>query len=30
VVHHRRRPLSPAASAFLHFLAAHPIRPEQP
>jgi DNA-binding transcriptional LysR family regulator len=30
LVYHRRRPLSPAASAFLHFLAAHPIAPEQP
>jgi DNA-binding transcriptional LysR family regulator len=25
VVYHRRRPLSPAASIFLHFLASHPI-----
>jgi LysR family transcriptional regulator, low CO2-responsive transcriptional regulator len=30
VVHQRRRPLSPAASVFLHFLASHPIGPEQP
>ncbi len=29
-VHHRRRPLSPAASAFLHFLASHPIVPVAP
>jgi DNA-binding transcriptional LysR family regulator len=25
LVHHRRRPLSPAASVFLHFLESHPI-----
>jgi DNA-binding transcriptional LysR family regulator len=30
LVYHRRRPLSPAASAFLHFLASHPVGPEQP
>jgi DNA-binding transcriptional LysR family regulator len=30
LVRHRHRPLSPAASAFLHFLASHPIGPEQP
>src|SRR5262245_31778366 len=30
VVHDRRRPLSPAASAFLNFLASQPIGPEQP
>jgi DNA-binding transcriptional LysR family regulator len=30
LVYHRRRPLSPAASAFLHFLASHPIGSEQP
>jgi DNA-binding transcriptional LysR family regulator len=28
-VYHRRRPLSPAASAFLHFLKAHPLRPDR-
>lgn len=28
-VHHRRRPLSPAASAFLHFLEAHPLKPDR-
>jgi DNA-binding transcriptional LysR family regulator len=28
-VHHRRRPLSPAASAFLHFLKAHPLKPDR-
>ncbi len=28
-VHHRRRPLSPAASAFLHFLKANPLRPDR-
>jgi DNA-binding transcriptional LysR family regulator len=26
-VYHRRRPLSPAASAFLHFLKANPLHP---
>jgi DNA-binding transcriptional LysR family regulator len=30
LVYHRRRPLSPAASAFLHFLESHPIGPETP
>jgi DNA-binding transcriptional LysR family regulator len=30
LVRHRRRPLSPAASAFVRFLASHPIGPEQP
>jgi DNA-binding transcriptional LysR family regulator len=28
-VHHRRRPLSPAASAFLHFLKANPLEPDR-
>src|SRR5262249_52203760 len=28
LVSHRRRPLSPVASVFLHFLESHPIRPE--
>src|SRR5262249_2841794 len=28
-VHHRRRPLSPAASAFLLFLEAHPLKPDR-
>jgi DNA-binding transcriptional LysR family regulator len=28
-LHHRRRPLSPAASAFLHFLQAHPLMPDR-
>jgi DNA-binding transcriptional LysR family regulator len=28
-VSHRRRPLSPAASAFLHFLKAHPLKPDR-
>jgi len=30
LVYHRRRPLSPAASVFLQFLASHPIGPELP
>jgi DNA-binding transcriptional LysR family regulator len=30
VVHHRRSGLAPAASAFLHFLASHPIEPMRP
>jgi DNA-binding transcriptional LysR family regulator len=30
LVHHRRRPLSPAASVFRHFLESHPIGPEAP
>jgi DNA-binding transcriptional LysR family regulator len=30
LVHHRRRPLSPAATVFLHFLETHPIGPEVP
>jgi DNA-binding transcriptional LysR family regulator len=30
LVHHRRRPLSPAASAFVHFLAAYPIGLDRP
>ena len=30
LVHHRGHPLSPAASAFLHFVVSHPIGPEQP
>jgi DNA-binding transcriptional LysR family regulator len=30
LVIHRRRPLSPAASAFLHFLESHPIAAEMP
>ena len=30
LVYHRRRPLSPAASVFLHFLESHPIGPETP
>jgi DNA-binding transcriptional LysR family regulator len=29
VVCHRRRPLSPAASAFLHFVKAHPLKPDR-
>ena len=29
VVYHRRRPLSPAASAFLHFLKANPLKPDR-
>jgi DNA-binding transcriptional LysR family regulator len=29
VVYHRRRPLSPAASAFLQFLKAHPLKPDR-
>jgi DNA-binding transcriptional LysR family regulator len=28
-VFHRRRPLSPAASAFLHFLEANPLKPDR-
>jgi DNA-binding transcriptional LysR family regulator len=28
-VHHRRRPLSPAATAFLRFLEAHPLKPDR-
>jgi DNA-binding transcriptional LysR family regulator len=28
-VYHRRRPLSPAASAFLHFLESHPLMPDR-
>ena len=28
-VYHRRRPLSPAASAFLDFLRAHPLKPDR-
>ena len=28
-VYHRRRPLSPAASAFLRFLKAHPLKPDR-
>jgi DNA-binding transcriptional LysR family regulator len=28
-VYHRRRPLSPAASAFLHFLKANPLQPDR-
>ena len=28
-VYHRRRPLSPAASAFLHFLKANPLKPDR-
>jgi DNA-binding transcriptional LysR family regulator len=28
LVHHRRRPLSRAASAFLHFLNTHPLKPD--
>ncbi len=28
-VHHRRRPLSPAVSVFLHFLKAHPLKPDR-
>ncbi len=28
-VYHRRRPLSPPASAFLHFLKAHPLKPDR-
>jgi DNA-binding transcriptional LysR family regulator len=28
-VHHRRRPLSPAAAAFLHFLKANPLKPNR-
>ena len=28
-VYHRRRPLSPAASAFLDFLKAHPLKPDR-
>ncbi len=28
-VHHRRRPLSPAASAFLRFLKANPLKPDR-
>jgi DNA-binding transcriptional LysR family regulator len=30
LVHHRRHPLSPAASAFLHFVASHPVSTNQP
>ena len=30
LVYHRRRPLSPAASVFLHFLESHPIGAEMP
>jgi DNA-binding transcriptional LysR family regulator len=30
LVIHRRRPLSPAASAFLHYLESHPIAAEMP
>lgn len=30
VIHHRRRPLSPAASVFLHFLESHHIGPAVP
>jgi DNA-binding transcriptional LysR family regulator len=29
VIYHRRRPLAPAASAFLHFLKAHPLQPDR-
>ncbi|MEJ7637360.1 MAG: selenium metabolism-associated LysR family transcriptional regulator [Singulisphaera sp.] len=29
VVHHRRRPLSPAAMVFLHFLQSHPLKPDR-
>jgi LysR family transcriptional regulator, low CO2-responsive transcriptional regulator len=29
VVYHRRRPLSPAAAAFLHFLKANPLKPDR-
>lgn len=29
VVYHRRRPLSRAASAFLHFVEAHPLQPDR-
>ncbi|QDV35570.1 LysR family transcriptional regulator [Tautonia plasticadhaerens] len=29
VIHHGRRPLSPAASVFLHFLTAHPLDPDR-
>ncbi|QDV37556.1 LysR family transcriptional regulator [Tautonia plasticadhaerens] len=29
VIHHGRRPLSPAASVFLHFLKAHPLDPDR-
>jgi DNA-binding transcriptional LysR family regulator len=28
-VYHRRRPLSPASSAFLHFLRANPLQPDR-
>jgi DNA-binding transcriptional LysR family regulator len=28
-VYHRRRPLSPAASAFLYFLKANPLKPDR-
>ncbi len=28
-VYHRRRPLSPAAFAFLNFLKAHPLKPDR-
>src|SRR5262249_55483172 len=28
-VYHRRRPLSPPASAFLHFVKAHPLKPDR-
>jgi len=30
LVYHRRRPLSPVASAFLRFVTSHPIGPDMP